>query len=335
VNDIKLSVIIPTPNRANELADTLACLQRQSLAAAEYEIVVVDDGSSPPVRLPENKENPSCSLVRLEGVERSAARNAGAAAARGRFIVFVDDDISVGTDFLEVHLRAHAEWPDALVVGAVRLPNNFLVTPFGRFRQKLEQCGIPQTRGLKTTRNLCTAANMSVPRDLFHRLGGFDCLLMSSEDQDFALRHTAREGKIAFIPEAEAIHNDNALDIVSYCRRAEWGAEHMVLFCKRYPDWPDNVDRERVNGPIRWGREPFSQSSRKLLKLGLTISPVLAVLFVVASMLEHTAPGSFALDRVYRLLLGAHILRGYRKGRKRAAIADRQSATSDGQLAES
>src|SRR5437867_926138 len=106
MNDIKLSVIIPTHNRANELADTLACLKRQSLAAAEYEIIVVDDGSSPPVRLPEDKENPSCSVVRLEGVERSAARNAGAAAAKGRLLVFVDDDISVGADFLEAHLHA-------------------------------------------------------------------------------------------------------------------------------------------------------------------------------------------------------------------------------------
>ena len=157
---------------------------------------------------------------------------------------------------------------------------------------------------------------------------------MSSEDQDFALRHTGRGGKIVYIPEAEAIHNDNALDIGSYCRRAEWGAEHMVPFCKRYPDWPDNVERETVNGPVRWGREPISQSSRKLLKLGLTISPVLAVLFVVASILERTAPDSLALDRVYRLLLGAHILRGYRKGRKRAAIAQ-QAATINGQLAES
>ena len=335
MNDIKLSVIIPTHNRANELADTLACLKRQSLAAAEYEIIVVDDGSSPPVRLPESKESPSCSLVRLEGVERSAARNAGAAAAKGRYMVFVDDDISVSTDFLEVHLRAHAEWPDALVVGQVRLPDNFLVTPFGSFRQKLEQCGIPQTRGLKTRRNLCTAANMSVPRVLFHRLGGFDCLLTSSEDQDFALRHTAREGKIAFIPEAEAIHNDNALDIGSYCCRAEWGAEHMVAFCKRYPDWKDNVERETVNGPIRWGREPFSNIARKISKTVLGFKPVEATLFLFASLLEDLAPNSRALDRVYRWLLGVSILRGYRRGLKRYRVeAERETSGAQRVVAE-
>ena len=332
MKDIKLSVLIPTHNRANELTDTLAALKQQSLAGVEYEIIVVDDGSSPPVRLEESKQDPSCSLVRLEGVERSAARNAGAAAAKGEILVFVDDDITVGRDFLAFHLRAHEEWPDALVVGSVRLPSDFLSTPFGRFRQRLEQHGIPQSRGVKTMRNLCTAANMSVPRDLFLRLGGFDCLLRSSEDQDFALRHTARTGKIAFIPEAEAVHNDNALDIASYCRRAEWGAEHMVPFCKRYPDWPDNIERERVNGPVLWGRDSLFGSLRKLLKRILTIRPVLALLTLSVSLLERIAPNSRAIDRFYRLLLGAHIFRGYRKGRKRGATLDERAATSDGQL---
>ena len=334
MKDLKLSVIIPTHNRADELAVTVACLKRQNLAADEYEIVVVDDGSSPPVRLEESKGGPNCSLIRLEGVERSAARNAGAAAARGRVLVFVDDDITVGSEFLDAHLRAHEEWPEALVVGSVRLPDNFVSTPFGRFRQNLEQRGIPQSRGLKTMRNLCTAANMSVPRELFQRLGGFDCLLRSSEDQDFALRHTELEGKIGFIPEAEGIHNDNALDVRSYCRRAEWGAEHMTLFCKRYPDWPDNVERERINGPVMWGREPLFSSLRKLLKLILTAKPVLAMLTFSVSVFERVAPNSRVIDRLYRLLLGAHILRGYRKGRRRAAIADQSSAIGS-QLAES
>ncbi|MEK6288253.1 MAG: glycosyltransferase [Acidobacteriota bacterium] len=326
MNDIKLSVIIPTHNRAKELADTLACLKRQSLAAAEYEIIVVDDGSSPPVSLRESSENPRCLLVRLEGLERSAARNAGAAAAKGHVLVFVDDDMTVGSTFLDNHLRAHREWPDALVVGSVRLPDGLVATPFGCFRQTLEQRGLPQTRGLKTMRNLCTAANMSIPRGLFHKLGGFDGSLASSEDQDFAFRHSRRGGKIAFIPEADAIHNDSALHISSYCRRAEWGAEHMVPFCKRYPDWPDNVERERVNGPVQWGREPLAISARKLFKLVVALNAILAILFLITSIIERVAPNSFALDRCYRLLLGAHIFHGYRKGRTRASIGDQQAA---------
>ena len=72
------------------------------------------------------------------------------------------------------------------------------------------------------------------------KAAGFDAVLASSEDQDLALRHTATGGRIAFVPEARVVHCDSALDIRSYCRRAEWGAEHMIPFCRRYPDWPAN-----------------------------------------------------------------------------------------------
>jgi glycosyltransferase involved in cell wall biosynthesis len=331
MNDVQISVIIPTHNRARELAQTLACLHRQSIPAREYEIVVVDDGSSPPVELAADKA-PRSSIVRLEGVERSAARNAGAEVAKGRVLVFVDDDISVDSDFLSFHLRAHDEWPDAIAVGSVRLPDSLLATPYGRFRQKLEQNGIPQNRGLTRMRNLCTAANVSVPADLFRSLKGFDVELRSAEDQDLALRHTSRGGMIAFIPEAIAIHNDSAIDIRTYCKRSEWGARQMVSFNQRYPDWPDNIERERVNGPTKLGKEPLALSFSKSLKAVLGLPPMLAGMFSVAHLLERSAPESFALVRVYQLLLGAHLFKGYRNGRGRIN-GIKQSAISGGQLA--
>src|ERR1700722_2483844 len=108
-----VSVVIPSHNRADRLPQTLAALAKQGLPKAAYEIVVVDDGSTPPVVLPATKSGPRPLLVRTEGVERSAARNAGADASRGRLLVFLDDDIHVGPDFLAKYLTAHAEWPDA------------------------------------------------------------------------------------------------------------------------------------------------------------------------------------------------------------------------------
>lgn len=310
---IKASIIVATRNRPEKLALTLSSLARQTEDAGGYEIIVVDDGSSPPAVL----NNPKLSLIRLEGVERSAARNAGASAAQGRLLLFVDDDVIVESDFLALHLAAHDEWTDALAVGAIRLPDEALSNPFGRFREKLEMQVAPLERGIVSKRNLCTAQNMSISRELFHKLGGFDPAIVSSEDQDFALRHTARGGRIVYLPAAVGIHNDSALDIRSYCRRSQWGMENMNAFCRRHPEWPDNIERERVNGPLRPGREPVAESARKLAKLCLTARPVLESLFLMASALERLAPNSRLLDRTYRLLLGAHIFRGHRRGIKR------------------
>ena len=332
MNEIKLSVIIPTHNRVEELRNTVACLRMQSIPSNEYEIVVVDDGSLPAVMLQREEQEPECTLVRLEGLERSAARNAGAAVARGSVLVFVDDDMKVDRDFLLSHRRAHQEWPGILAIGAVRLPDSFLATPYGRFRQGLEQNGIPQARGLTKMRNLCTAANMSVPRELFRSLNGFDVELRSAEDQDLALRHTSRGGKIAYIPEAIAIHNDSATDFKTYCKRSEWGALQMVSFKERYPHWPENIERERINGSIKWGREPLALSFRKSLKTVLGLPPILSGMFSVAHLLERRAPDSFALVCVYEFLLGAHLYKGYRNGRSRPGAA-KQSAIGGGQLA--
>lgn len=322
MNRIKASVIIPTHSRPRKLEQLLDCLKHQDVSPGDYEIIVVDDNSLPPVALKNTEGAPETSLIRLEETERSAARNTGAEIARGDLLLFVDDDMTVSGDFISNHLHAHEQYPGALAVGSVRLPEKALATPFGRFRQKLEDNELPDAGGPITIENFCTAANMSIARDRFLEIGRFDPSIVSSEDQDFALRHTARGGQIIFAPEARAIHCDHALDIRSYCRRAEWGSERMIPFCRRYPDWPDNVERDRVNGPLRFDREPVSQSMRKLIKVGLAARSIIALLFAVASLLERLVPNSRVLDRVYRLLLGAHIFRGYRKGLKRSTVAN-------------
>jgi GT2 family glycosyltransferase len=300
-----------------KLTETIFSLTRQDLPSADYEIIVVDDGSVPPVVLPEDASGPRLSLIRLEGSERSAARNAGAVVARGKVLAFVDDDMTVGSDFVSSHLAAHRRWPEALVVGSVRLPDEAMERPFVRFRQAIEDNALPEVPGPTALRNFCAAGNMSIPRDLFQEVGGFDPKITSGEDQDFALRHTALGREIVFWPQARAIHQDGALDIRAYCRRVEWGSEHLVQFCRRHPDWPDNVERERVNSPLHFGGEPLSLSLRKLIKGILALTPFRETLFLVTSVLERVTPNSRELDKLYRVLLGVHINLGYREGASR------------------
>jgi GT2 family glycosyltransferase len=162
---------------------------------------------------------------------------------------------------------------------------------------------------------------MSISRHLFLDIGGFDPDIVSGEDQDFALRHTALGREIVFWPQATAVHRDDALDIRTYCRRVEWGSEHLVQFCRRHPSWPDNIERERVNSPLRWGSEPVSLSLRKVIKGILELTIFREALFSITSILERIAPNSRELDTIYRVLLGVHMRRGYREG---AARYDRQ-----------
>jgi len=321
----KISVIIPTHNREVTLHRAIQCFGRQTLAADNYELVVVDDGSNPPVVLPDDFVGPRITLIRLEGVERSAARNAGAAEALGDLLVFMDDDMQVGADFLERHLRAQQEWPDALVVGAIHLPADGMTSSFARFRKGIELDEGQTARGLTASLNFCAAGNCSIPRERFNDAGGFDETMRSGEDQDLAFRHTGTGGSIAFAPEARAIHNDSALGIRAYCGRAEWGMVHIIPFMRRHPFWPDNAQRAAVNGTVRLGREPLRRSLRKIMKLVVGRTPITRLLFGATSMLERAAPDSPIIDRCYTLLLGAHIQRGYRRGVKLYGPSDPQS----------
>jgi hypothetical protein len=165
------------------------------------------------------------------------------------------------------------------------LPSGLLTTPFGRFRQALEQREVPGGRGIVQARNLCAAANISIPRQSFLELGGFDEAMVSAEDQDLAMRHSDRGGAIAFAPEIEAVHRDVCCDIRTYCQRIERGYERMIPFCRRHPLWKDNVERERVNGPLRWAEEPVARSARKLLKSMMALNPVSEMLFAVVPIL--------------------------------------------------
>src|SRR5215469_13531677 len=169
-----VSVIVATRNRPDSLARTVSLLTEQDLPAADYEVVVVDDGSVPPVRLPGGESGPSVKLIRLDGTERSAARNAGSKGAGGEVLVFVDDDMRVGRDFICQHLAAHRKWPEALVVGSVCFPKEAMARPFVRFRQALEANVVPEVPGPTRISNFCAAGNMSISRSQFHDIGGFD-----------------------------------------------------------------------------------------------------------------------------------------------------------------
>jgi GT2 family glycosyltransferase len=300
-----VSLVIATRDRNEELVTTVGMLGG---AADGLEIIIVDDGSSRPVAFP------GARVLRTPGLGRSEARNLGAREAAGDLLAFLDDDMTVSPGFLAAHLDAHQRRADDLLaVGANRLPASVVLTPFGRFRQQLEDAGLPESAS-PVPPNFCSAANMSMSRSRFLALGGFAADLQEAEDQDLALRHSSAGGRIVFLPTAQAVHRDSANDIRSYCERVERGARGVVRFCRRHPHWPDNVERVRVNGPVTVGREPLGFTARKLFKASLGLSPLRTALFAAIRVLELRAPEHAALDRLYRLAIGIHVQRGFRSG---------------------
>ncbi|HXQ46880.1 MAG TPA: glycosyltransferase family 2 protein [Caulobacteraceae bacterium] len=104
-----LSVVIRSRDEADRLRLTLASLTRQ---AALTEVVVVDDGSSDHTQAVLTEASRALPLVVLRhdaARGRSAASNAGAAAASGEILLLFDGDTLAGPGLIERHLEAHAE----------------------------------------------------------------------------------------------------------------------------------------------------------------------------------------------------------------------------------
>ena len=101
---MKYSVVIATKDRAALLDGALSSLRAQQ-NAPEYELVVVDNGSSDTTRAVADKHGAVYAFVKEPN--RGKARNAGIARATGDVIVFVDDDVVVPPHFLRAHAGAH------------------------------------------------------------------------------------------------------------------------------------------------------------------------------------------------------------------------------------
>lgn len=95
---MKLSIIIPAYNAEPYLTELLKTIQPQ--LTSDIEVIVVDDGSREPVKVPEGFR-----LIRQNNSGVSAARNAGLDAAVGEYIAFIDADDLVSSDYIQKVFR--------------------------------------------------------------------------------------------------------------------------------------------------------------------------------------------------------------------------------------
>ena len=114
-----LSVVIPTFNRRETLAEVLPLLARQTLPLGQYEILLCDSGSTDGTReLIADLNIPNLRhICPAENRGRSGARNAGVRAAMGEIVLFTDADILASPNLLEEHLKVHRSRGRCAVVG--------------------------------------------------------------------------------------------------------------------------------------------------------------------------------------------------------------------------
>ncbi|MCH9632621.1 MAG: Cytidylate kinase [Chlamydiae bacterium] len=120
---LKLSVIIPSYNRFEHLKNTIKSLKDQTLPSIDYEVIVVDDGSTDNTE--ELLANTGFKYIKTKNLGPAAARNKGIEVAKGDILVFIDADIIVASNFLEKVQQLHARTNNLFLVGPRRhLPSD-------------------------------------------------------------------------------------------------------------------------------------------------------------------------------------------------------------------
>jgi GT2 family glycosyltransferase len=312
-----VSVIIPTHNRSDALAQTLFGLAKQQFDQP-WEVIVVNNRCTDDTDEVVQRQTfpvPLQLIHRKDIAGPAAARNAGAAVAAGDYLLFMDNDILVEPDFLKRHWSALSSHPGCWIVGQiVNLPEQER-TPFGRFRRSLVPCD-PPGQPVREAQGM-TGQSLSLLRVDFEKLNGFDegYDIASVEDIELAVRAWRAGIKILYVPDIIGLHNDWAgFSIRDYCQRQRTYTHCEPQFWKKYGKNYPKQELAFANLPVQWGTDSPRVLCGKLVKQFVALSPVQWLLFGTCDVLERWCPWKPLLWRLYRLLLAGAIYKGFREG---------------------
>jgi GT2 family glycosyltransferase len=273
---IRGSVIVPVHGLA---ALTARCLDALLPALpADCEAIVVDDASPDATAALLAGYGERIRVVALPAnVGFAGACNAGAAAARGSALVFLNNDTEPRPGWLEAMLAYADRHPGADIVGAKLVFPTGVVqhagVVFGQdgYPHNL-YAGFPQERAeVNRSRRLqaVTGACMLVRPAAFEALGGFDDgYLNSLEDVDLCLRAGARGGEVHYCHEAVVVHLESASR-----GRSDRFERSVALYRER---WRDRVRRDDLEIYLEDGLLELEYAPAYPLRV--SVSPLLGAL---------------------------------------------------------
>jgi GT2 family glycosyltransferase/glycosyltransferase involved in cell wall biosynthesis len=260
----RVSVIIPIHGK---LAYTVACLRSLAHHAAQaaFEVIVVDDASP---------DNSAATLAQINGLRLHrnetnmgfiGSCNAGVLAARGEFLLFLNNDTQVTTGWLDALLRCFAEREDCGIAGSR------LIYPDGRLQEagglvfadggcwtvgRFEPRDAPAFLYRREV-DYVSGASLLIRREVFEGIGGFDTLYTPAyyEDVDLAFAVRKLGLKVYYEPTSTVIHCEgvsSGTDLGSGIK------QHQVLNHTKFTEkWATELaDQPSVGVPlpraIRW-----------------------------------------------------------------------------------
>ena len=201
---MKISIIIPVYNTEAWRPRCLESIVAQSLPEKDYEILIVNDGStdgSETVAAEFAAGRPNVRVISQSNAGLSAARNAGLAAAGGQYVWFVDSDDRIAPESLPKILAACASAPDMVALGSAR-EGAACIRPDGYYPPELAGTVMSGREMMRRRLLKSVCSPFYVFRRQFLADGGF-CFMpgIFHEDEEFTPRVLYAAATVAFVPE--------------------------------------------------------------------------------------------------------------------------------------
>jgi glycosyltransferase involved in cell wall biosynthesis len=268
---------------------------------------------------------PDARYVRKENGGGPSARNYGARIARGRLLLFLDQDLRIPPNFVETHLEVHSHVGPSAV--SAHYENRLVetITPFAQWYTSLSQGWGRTFEGKALVPGIfevhpvmLTSTNVSLPRGIFEAAGGFP-IYGRSGAEDHALGLTlARQGhKVFWTDRVCAFHVEERTDLSRFCARQRHGMSGTVDLIHDFPEVFGAIHettQHHVNGPVQLRRDQAGLVVRKLLKSWLVCRIPQGLAYRSIWALERYRPRTWVLPFAYRLMLGASLQQGWREG---------------------
>jgi GT2 family glycosyltransferase len=195
----KVSVVIPHYRDVENLKICLAALAAQSYPQESFEIIVADNGS-PDAEAVQNAVAGRARLVIAQERGAGPARNAGAGAAGGDILAFIDSDCVPEPQWLAEGVAALSRFDFAGGRVTVLIADPSRMTGVEAF----EKIFAFDNEAYVTRKGFTGSGNLFCPRALFEKVGGFRVGV--SEDVEWSHRATANGFRLGFAPNATVGH---------------------------------------------------------------------------------------------------------------------------------
>lgn len=226
-----VSLIIASYQRPQQLVECLANLEMLDYPRERLEIIVIDDGSTPPYAplLQDLSERLPLLMLRQKNGGPSVARNAGASHSSGELLAFTDDDCYPRPDWLKILVVRQQQVPEAMIGGYTM--NGLVENPYASASQRLIDILYAHYNADPQQARFFTGNNMLMRRVDFEAVGGFSPLFRqaAAEDRNICARWLASGRPLIYVPEAQILHRHN-LNLRKFWRQHMLYARGAIRF---------------------------------------------------------------------------------------------------------